>query len=76
MAIDLKYGKVTVERGLEDSGDEPVFVLRASDVLAIETLSHYRKRAGEFGCSFEFVRSVGGARDVFVAWQGTRKLPD
>lgn len=42
MGIDEKYGRVVTERG-SIPDDEPVFVLRAKDRLAIETLVAYRQ---------------------------------
>lgn len=40
MAIEQKYGRVTVERGTIGEG-EPVFVIRAQDALACPAVSAY-----------------------------------
>jgi len=76
MARDLKYGKITTERGEFPREDEPVFVLRGKDVLALETLRHYCEQARRFGCSGDFLRETSSAVDRFAEWGGHRRLPD
>ena len=75
MAKDRKYGTVTVELGTLGE-DEPVFILRGQDVLAIETLTHYREQADRFGCTDNFRGSVNEAIEYFRSWSGARKIPD
>lgn len=73
--VDAKYGEITTEYGAIGE-DEPVFVLRAQDVLAHETLVHYHKQAGRFGCTTHFRDDVLQAIVNFERWHGVRKLPD
>jgi hypothetical protein len=48
MAVDGKYGHVTLERG--DVGeDEPVVVFRAQDAILPDVLRYYRLRCAEQG---------------------------
>lgn len=75
MARDRKYGQVTIERGSIPKG-EPVFLVRAGDVLAIDTLKHYVEQAGRFGCDAGFVEDVKRAIVDFSLWDGDRRLPD
>lgn len=75
MANDMKYGKVTTEHGKFDD-DEPVFVLRGQDVLALETLIHYREQADRFGCSAKFRDDVNREIGRFSSWSGVRTIPD
>lgn len=77
MGIDLKYGKVTTERG-SIPDDEPVFVIRARDSLAVRTLQEYYDLADDDDCSEEFCDAVDAATAVFVEWQKANyvKQPD
>lgn len=75
MPTDVKYGEVTTEYG-DIPDDEPVFVLRAQDVLAHETLLHYHEQSGRAGCKADFRDDVLQALVNFERWQGVRKLPD
>lgn len=76
MARDLKYGKITAENGGFDREDEPVFILRGKDVLALETLRHYCEQAGRFGCSDLFLESLHQSVHRFAVWNGHRRIPD
>lgn len=74
MAIDTKYGKVAVP-GIPDN--EPVFILRAQDLLALPTILHYSAMIDGLD-RLEDRMSEGLRRVVlaFTQWPGTRKLPD
>ena len=77
MALDAKYGKVTLERepaSLED--DEPVFVLRAQDALAVEVLTYYRDlyEEGEV-VNVEKLVDLRTVMQAFRQWP-TKKWPD
>ena len=75
MGTDLKYGRITTEHG-DIHEDEPVFLLRARDVLAIETLTHYNEQCDRFGCASQFRGDVNCAIDRFTEFKGPKKLPD
>lgn len=88
MALDLKYGQVTVEHepGTSLNGtDEPVFVLRAQDKLAVQTIARYRNFAAqieeeESQRSEEFFTVLDNVLEAFTDWQRENadkvKLPD
>ncbi len=76
MPRDVKYGEVVIEHGNFPDPDEPVFILRAQDVMAIGTLRDYQEQAFRCGCSNEFNRSLINVLERFKKWVGTRKRPD
>lgn len=71
MALAGKYGKLNIPK-IPDN--EPVFVLRAQDVLAVTAIKMYRLLAASHG------RPVTGDMDqaieAFNSWTGTKKPPD
>ncbi len=71
MALSGKYGKVDIP-GI--AAEEPVFILRAQDVLAAPVIRMYQLLAESHG------RPLAGELDKqlesFRKWQGTRKMPD
>jgi len=71
MAISGKYGKVHIPKISEE---EPVFILRAQDQLAIYAIEMYRLLATSHEAS------VSGSLDdeitSFKHWQGRKKMPD
>lgn len=82
MAIEKKYGKLDIP-GIPD--DEPVFVLRAQDAYALDTLRDYfdRRRdpnllVGETGANREDKRKLrdhmNAVFDAFEDW-AVRKTP-
>lgn len=78
MGIDLKYGKIATENA-EIPDDEPVFLLRGQDVLALFALEAYANAVHTAGCSAEFYDQVCRARVAFLNWQPAlhhKKLPD
>lgn len=76
MGLSLKHGFVETEHGTIAT-DEPVFVLRARDSLAIPMLTHYMEICREVGCGKKFTDEVGTALLAFKDWadNGTR-FPD
>ncbi len=71
MAISTKYGKVNIPR----IGDnEPVFILRAQDMLAEATIGMYKLLAATHGS--KLVASLDREIESFRKWQGAKKLPD
>ncbi len=71
MALSGKYGKVDIPK---IGKDEPVFILRAQDRLAEDTLKVYQLFAASHACP------IAGSLDkeicAFQEWQGIKKLPD
>jgi hypothetical protein len=71
MAVSGKYGKLSVPK-LAD--DEPVFILRAQDSLAVTAIEMYRLLAASHSC--EIAGSVQKEIENFRNWSGSKKLPD
>ena len=71
MAISGKYGKVNIPR---IGTDEPVFILRAQDKLAVATIEMYRLLANSHG--IKLADSLQKEIDAFNNWSGSKKLPD
>ena len=71
MAVSGKYGKVDIP-GI--AADEPVFILRAQDVLAATVVRMYQLLAESHGrpLAAEVDRQI----ESFKKWQGNRKMPD
>lgn len=82
MAVDQKYGNVEVEKvpGNPFIEDEPVFLLRGRDVVAVATVRHYAQTCERHGSPKAHVESVLEAADAMAAWQKENpdvvKLPD
>ena len=68
MAIDLKYGYLEIP-GIAD--DEPVFVLRAQDDLATQTIEDYIGWCEYEEVNPEHVEAADSARRAFCIWQET-----
>jgi hypothetical protein len=71
MALSGKYGKVSIGKLGED---EPVFILRAKDKLALPALEMYKALASSHDS--KVVGSLQQEIDAFRKWKGDRKLPD
>jgi hypothetical protein len=71
MAISGKYGKINIPKIGED---EPVFILRAQDKLALWLVEIYKVLAESHGCRFEepLDKEIKRLRD----WKGPKKMPD
>ncbi len=71
MAISTKYGDVNIRK----IGDkEPVFILRAQDVLAVPAIEMYRALAASHGAAV--AGPLEKELERFRAWSGEKKLPD
>jgi hypothetical protein len=68
VAIDRKYGRVTLENGSVGE-DEPVVVFRAADVLLPKVLACYRQFCVEQGSSRFHQDLVSDAREKVRTWQ-------
>jgi hypothetical protein len=71
MAISGKYGKLDIPR---IGADEPVFILRAQDVLAGPMVEIYRVLAASHNSpmSESLLREI----ERFKSWSGKKKMPD
>ena len=68
MAIDGKYGRVTLEHG--DIGeDEPVVVFRARDLTLPDLLTEYHKLCMQFGSPMRHLRLIAQTHKDIVEWQ-------
>jgi len=68
MAIDPKYGKVTLEHG-SIGEDEPVIVFRATDKLLPKVLAYYHMFCIREGSARRHLNIILNARDIVVEWQ-------
>jgi len=68
MAIDPKYGKVTLEHG-SIGEDEPVIVFRATDKLLPKVLAYYHMFCVREGSPRRHLNMILNARDIVVEWQ-------
>lgn len=68
MAIDAKYGKVTLEHGTVGD-DEPVVVFRAKDVLLPKVLAYYVLFCLKAGSPRRHIDIILASRDKVVDWQ-------
>lgn len=71
MAISGKYGKLHVPKIGEE---EPVFILRAQDQLAIPAIEMYQLLAASHGASV--AKSLEDEITSFRHWKGRKKIPD
>ena len=71
MALSGKYGKFDIPK---IASEEPVFILRAQDALAVTAIRMYHLLAESHGLPLagELEKQV----DAFRKWQGKRKMPD
>lgn len=68
MAIDNKYGKVTLEHGSVGE-DEPVVVFRATDELLPKVLAYYHLFCLAAGSPRRHLDLILRSRDSVLAWQ-------
>ena len=68
MAIDSKYGRVTLEHG-HIGEDEPVVVFRATDALLPKVLAYYHLFCVKAGSPRRHLDLILNARDRVVEWQ-------
>lgn len=77
MAIDLKYGRVTLERGTIGD-DEPVVVFRAKDILLPRVLADYELLCEGRGSPAGHLEAIQEAKRTVLEWQFANgaKVPD
>jgi len=71
MAVSGKYGKLDIPKIGED---EPIFILRAQDELAEQTIERYRERVSAHNQAM--AEDLQKEIDAFRGWEGPRKIPD
>lgn len=71
MAISKKYGTLTVSK-VED--EEPVFIIRAQDRLAVPAIQMYKALAESH--DLELAGELEGVIEDFRQWKGKTKMPD
>jgi hypothetical protein len=77
MAVDRKYGRVTLEHG-NIGEDEPVVVFRAQDRLLPKVLAYYRLFCWKAGSPRRHLEIIDNSLADVEAWQGANepKTPD
>lgn len=79
MAIEYKYGRVTLERG-SIGEDEPVVVFRAQDILLPRVLEAYRQICERAGSPTAHLTRIDDTKRKIMDWQNERptltKVPD
>ena len=70
MAIESKYGRVTIECG-DIPEDEPVFLFRAQDQLLPDILAYYAARCRSAGSPAHHIDGVDASRAEILEWQRT-----
>lgn len=77
--IDGKYGRITAEKK-EFRENEPVFLIRGTDALAVETIYSYAKYCQAAGCGQEHIEQIEIHLEKIRKWQQQNnhlvKLPD
>ena len=71
MAVSGKYGTVSIPQLGED---EPVFILRAQDRLAVSAIEMYKALAASHGSAV--VETIEKEVEAFRRWAGSKKIPD
>lgn len=68
IGTDQKFGQVTAERGSPASQDEPCFVIRGRDELAVRSLKMYRELAMREGLAVSFLTDIENLSMEFAQW--------
>lgn len=71
MAISGKYGKLDIPK---IAADEPVFILRAQDLLAAPVIQIYQVLVGSHGSPM--AGELDKVIEAFRKWPGAKKMPD
>jgi hypothetical protein len=71
MAISGKYGQIEIPK---IGAGEPVFILRAQDLLAGPAIEFYKILAQSHGSSL--AEELGKEIGRFQRWTGRKKIPD
>ena len=77
MAVEAKYGELDI-KGIP--AGEPVFVLRARDLTALEMLRAYVQMCEHAGSPQSHLDAIGEVREAFSTWRAEHadevKVPD
>ncbi len=68
MALDPKYGKVTLQRG-NVGEDEPVVVFRARDALLPKVMEEYLRLCKAAGVPSKHLDQIGETSNKIKTWQ-------
>jgi flavorubredoxin len=71
MALSSKYGKLDIPK---IAAEEPVFILRAQDVLAATVIQMYQLLADSHGRLL--AKDLDKEIQSFQKWSGSKKMPD
>jgi flavorubredoxin len=71
MALSGKYGKLDIPK---IAAEEPVFILRAQDVLASTVIQMYQLLADSHGRLL--AKDLDKEIQSFQKWSGSKKMPD
>jgi flavorubredoxin len=71
MALSGKYGKLDIPK---IAAEEPVFILRAQDVLAATVIRMYQLLADSHGRLL--AKDLDKEIQSFQKWPGSKKMPD
>jgi hypothetical protein len=71
MALSGKYGRLDIP-GV--AAEEPVFILRAQDILAAAAIGMYQLLADSHGCPLS--KTLDKEIQTFLKWPGSKKMPD
>lgn len=70
MAHSVKYGRLDIA-GIPD--DEPVFVLRASDTVALAAITNYREMCMLVNCNVAHTDAIQQFLSDFEDWRSAHK---
>jgi hypothetical protein len=73
MAIDRKYGRVTMEHGSHIPDDEPVIVFRAKDQTMQKLLAYYMLLCMKAGSPRRHLDIILDTAEDFAAWQAANE---
>lgn len=77
MAIDNKYGRVSLEHG-NIGEDEPIIVFRATDKILPKVLAYYHLFCMKAGSPRRHLDLIMDSREKIIAWQNNNhsKVPN
>jgi hypothetical protein len=67
--IQWKTALVKMSNGEAIPEDEPIFILRGRDVLAVQTLAYYLEISAEHGCNDYHQQKVSEAIERFTSYE-------
>lgn len=68
MGHATKYGRITAEHK-EIPEDEPVFIIRGKDCLAVPTIDYYISQVATRAPNQQFLEQVSAVCDYIQEWQ-------